>query len=223
MCGAHEFPCPLFAGRRICVHFIGTEENPMTDAEVLDKIRASEKFIRRKVLQIIRRQRAIRLDPDDTLQDVYLRILTRRGTLALETTQWETALSTICEQAVANIIRDHLAAKRDRRRIASLNVAVETADEGRVEFAEMIEQDGHDARLGIRTRSDHEAADLSRDLATMLAKQSTSIRELAEGSKTMSPSELEVETGIPRSTIRGRMRALRGSFEQAGLREYFLN
>lgn len=193
----------------------------MTDADVLNKIQASEKSIRQKVLRIIRRQRAKCLDPDEAVQEVCLRLLQRAEAIRSGGVPWELAIATIAEQAVGNLLRDHRAEKRGGQRVLSLNVTVETSDEVCVQLGDTIEQRERDARLGLRTRSDQETLDLAFDLAAMVAKQSRKVQETAELLKTRSPSEIEAETGVPASTIYDRMRRLRAAFEQEGMREYF--
>jgi len=193
----------------------------MTNQEVHSKIVASFKFIRKTVLQIIRRRGARRLDPDEAVQEVSLRLLQRADALSLEGVPWELAIVTIAEQAVGNLLRDHRAEKRGGQQVLSLNVTVETSDEVCAELGDTIGQRERDARLGLRTRSDQEAVDLATDLASMLAKASAAVQETAELVKTKMPSEIEAETGIPASTVYDRMRRLRAPFEEEGLREYF--
>ena len=185
---------------------------------------ASSKFIRKTVLQIIRRRGAERLDPDEAVQEVSLRLLQRADALSSEGVPWELAIVTIAEQAVGNLIRDHRAEKRGGQRVLSLNVTVETSDEVCAELGDTIGQREHDLRVrGLRTRSDQEAVDLATDLASMLAKASAAVQETAELVKTKMPSEIEAETGIPASTVYDRMRRLRAPFEEEGLREYLLS
>jgi DNA-directed RNA polymerase specialized sigma24 family protein len=193
----------------------------MTNQEVHSKIVASFKFIRKTVLQIIRRRGAKRLDPDEAVQEVNLRLLQRAEALSSEGVPWELAIVTIAEQAVGNLLRDDRAEKRGGQQVLSLNVTVETNDEVCVELGDTIGQRERDARLGLRTRSDQEAVDLATDLASMLAKTSAVVQETAELVKTKLPSEIEAETGIPASTVYDRMRRLRTPFEEEGLREYF--
>ncbi len=193
----------------------------MTNQEVHNKIVASGKFIRNKVIQIIRRRGVAHIELDDAVQEVTLRLLLRADSLSTEDVPWELAIATVAEQAIGNLLRDDRAEKRGGKTVTSLNVTVDDASEDRGELGDMIGQRERDARLGLRTRSQEETVDLTLDLDAMFSKQSAEVQKTAELLKTKFPSEIEAENGTPASTVYDRMRRLRDRFDQEGLREYF--
>ena len=54
----------------------------------------------------------------------------------------------------------------------------------------------------------------------MIAGLPAGLRELAESLKTESISEIARRTGVPRTTLNGRVRQLRERLAQAGLKNY---
>jgi DNA-directed RNA polymerase specialized sigma24 family protein len=129
-------------------------------------------------------------------------------------------ITTVVERYVANILRDKRAGKRDHRRVSSLNVMIDVADEGPIELGETIGQRELDAQRGRYPRSDEELAQLVGDMADVMAKLPDELRDLAERLKTQTVSEIARDMGVPRTTLNESVRRLRRRFESAGLKDY---
>lgn len=124
------------------------------------------------------------------------------------------------ERHTANILRNKQAAKRDHRRISSLNVTINIDDDETAELAQAISQRELNARRGCHPRSDEELAHHAQDMAEVMATLPDELRELAERLKTQNVSEVARDIGIPRTTLHESVRHLRRRFESTGLKEF---
>jgi DNA-directed RNA polymerase specialized sigma24 family protein len=115
-------------------------------------------------------------------------------------------VTTVIERAVAMILRERLAKKRDGGAVQSLDHAHEKAGDS----AEPIDP----------RRSHEEQIDLATDLTEALAKLPDDLRALAERLKSQSLSQAARDLGVPRSTLQRQVQRLRRCFEDAGLRIY---
>ena len=177
-------------------------------------------IVKRKVRQIIGRAGYTRQDREDLEQELLARLLQGLKSFDPDVAHRKSFVTAIVERAVANILRNARAEKRDHRRISSLQLLVEVTDDGPTELAETI-GDREYNRLRCRDpRSDEELSQLNTDLADVVAVLPEELRTLAERLKTQSISAIAREIGVPRTTLNGAVRHLRQRFEQAGLRDY---
>jgi RNA polymerase sigma-70 factor, ECF subfamily len=102
-------------------------------------------------------------------------------------------------QAAANLLRERRAGKRTPPRRSPV-----AAD------------DALDPTAGPTARR----RDLELDVAAVLARLPAEARDLARALMAASVSEVSRETGIPRTTLYGRLDELRSAFDRAGLRDY---
>jgi RNA polymerase sigma-70 factor (ECF subfamily) len=75
-------------------------------------------------------------------------------------------------------------------------------------------------RTGLPRRIEQECVDLASDVAAVLDQLPDDLRELCERLQTQSLSQISRELEIPRSTLDDRLKKLRRTFEDAGLRDY---
>jgi RNA polymerase sigma-70 factor (ECF subfamily) len=177
-------------------------------------------IIRRKIKQLIGQAGFTWQDRDDLERDLILRVLQSLPSFDPDQAHRNKCITAVVERYVANILRNKRAEKRDHRRIGSLNVMIDSAEDGATEMSQTISQRELDARRNRHPRSNEELAHLRQDIAEVLATLPGELRDLAERLKAQSISEIARETGIPRTTLYESVRRLRRRFESAGLREY---
>ena len=177
-------------------------------------------IVRKKVRQIIGCAGFKKQDRDDLEQELIARLLQSLKSFDPDVAHRKSFVTAVVERAVATILRDAQAEKRDPRRIGSLHVLVEVSDDGPTELAEMVGDREYNARRCRDPRSAEDLSQLTSDLAGVLAALPTELRDLAERLKSHSIAEIARDLGVPRTTLNDTVRRLRQRFEQAGLRAY---
>ena len=177
-------------------------------------------IVKRKVRQIVGRAGYTRQDKEDLEQELLTRLLQGLRSFDPDVAHRKSFVTAIVERAVATILRDAEAQKRDHRRISSLQRLVNLTDEGPTELAETIGDREYNGRRCRDPRSDEDLAQLVTDLAEVIDSMPGELRDLAKRMKTQSISAIAREIGVPRTTLNDAVRRLRQRFEQAGLRDY---
>jgi RNA polymerase sigma-70 factor (ECF subfamily) len=177
-------------------------------------------IIRKKVRQIIGCAGFKKQDRDDLEQELIARLLQSLKSFDPDVAHRKSFVTAVVERAVATILRDAQAEKRDPRRIGSLHVLVEVSDDGSTELAETIGDREYNARRCRDPRSAEDLAQLASDLADVVAALPAELCDLAERLKSHSIAEIARDLGVPRTTLNDTVRRLRQRFEQAGLRAY---
>lgn len=177
-------------------------------------------IVRRKVRQLIGRAGFMRQDFGDLENDFYLRVLQALRSFDPSRAHRNAFITAVVERYAANLLRNKLAAKRDHRRIGSLNVTINIGDDETTEMAQAISQRELDARRGCHPRNDEELAQLVQDMREVLARLPDDLRELAERRKAQSLSDIAPDMGIPRTTLNEQMRRVRQRSEKTGLKDY---
>ena len=177
-------------------------------------------IVKRKVRQIVGRAGYTRQDKEDLEQELLTRLLQGLRSFDPDVAHRKSFVTAIVERAVATILRDAEAQKRDHRRISSLQRLVDLTDEGPTELAETIGDREYNGRRCRDPRSDEDLAQLVTDLAEVIDSMPGELRDLAKRMKTQSISAIAREIGVPRTTLNDAVRRLRQRFEQAGLRDY---
>jgi RNA polymerase sigma-70 factor (ECF subfamily) len=177
-------------------------------------------LIRCKARQLVGKAGFTRSDQEDIEQELTLRLLRRASAFDPGQAHWNVFVTTVVERCAASLLRDRRAEKRDHRRTTSLHQPLEIDDEGQVEVAAVIGQDGHDRRLGRVSRADREHKELEIDLSAVLGRLPQDQRDLAERLKLASVSQVARDLNLPRTTLLRRMERLRRRFEKALLRDY---
>ncbi len=178
------------------------------------------RLIRRKARQLATHDNITPSDRDDIAQDLWLHLVENLPKFDPDKGNIFAFIVTVVERETAAIWRKYRAEKRDTCRCSSLNQSVRAHDGTRVELASTITEDAPHPRLGQRGRHFEHAVDIAHDVTATLAQLPPDLRDLCERLKTQSISEIARDTGIPRTTLNSRIRALRAHFEEAGLREY---
>lgn len=192
----------------------------MSHVSVPDLGRFDFGIIRKKVLQMIGRAGFMRQDHSDLEQELLARLLQSLKSFDPQKAHRNVFVTAVVNRDVASILRDKKAAKRDHRRVCSLNVRIEVTEEGTAELADTIGDQERNAQRGQCPRSPEELAQLAMDVADLLPDWPEELRRVAEELTTKSKSQAARDLGIPRSTLYERVRRIRQLFEKAGLREY---
>jgi RNA polymerase sigma-70 factor (ECF subfamily) len=171
---------------------------------VLDKF--TKGIIRRKIKQLVGRAGFSRQDREDLEQELLLRLLQSLHLFDPAQAHRNVFVTTVIERAVAMILRERLAKKRNGATVQSLDQATDNAGDS----AEPV--DPH--------RSQEQQVDPATDLAEVLARLPDDLRALAERLKSQSLSQAARDLGVPRSTLQRQVQRLRQCFEDAGLRIY---
>lgn len=177
-------------------------------------------IIRRKVKQLIGRAGFTRQDREDLEQELLARVLQSLPRFNPAQAHRNKFITTVVERYVANILRNKQAAKRDHRRVTSLNVMIEITHEGPTELAQTVGERELDARLGRWRRSEPELAQLAIDVAEVIVTLPESWQTLLELRKTQTMQQIASEMGVPRTTLNDWMRRIRQGCENAGLKDY---
>jgi RNA polymerase sigma-70 factor, ECF subfamily len=177
-------------------------------------------IIKRKVKQLIRRNDFASQDRHSLEQELLARVLQSLPRFNPCIGHLHRFVTAVVERHVANMIRNQNAAKRDQRRITSLNVMIKIADGGQTELAQTIADRELDARLGRERRSEQELHELALDLASVTATFPKEWRVLLELRATTNMSEAAQVMGVPRTTLNDWMRHIRKRCEKAELRDY---
>lgn len=177
-------------------------------------------IIRRKVKQLIGRAGFTRQDREDLEHELFVRVLQSLPKFDPDKAHRNKFVTTVVERHVANILRNKRADKRDHRRIGSLNVTIEVAEDGPTELADTVGGRELDARLGRYRRSEEELSQLAMDLADLIAGLPENWRTLLELRKTQTMQQVADEMGVPRTTLNDWMRRIRIQCEDTSLRDY---
>lgn len=186
--------------------------------DILDRFTSG--IIRRKASQLVGRAGFTKSDQEGLQQELYVRVLQSLPRFNPQYGHRNAFITTVVERHAANIVRNKRAAKRDPRRVTSLNVTVNIHGDDLSELSQMIEATKHGERLGRQVRSEEERSQLAMDLAELARSLPKQWQTFLHLRRTMSMSEAAREMGVPRTTLNGWMRRIRQRFEQAGMRDY---
>ncbi|MGV3483339.1 MAG: RNA polymerase sigma factor [Planctomycetaceae bacterium] len=185
---------------------------------------ASDAFCRaivsRKAKQLIRRTGFSASDLEDIKQDLYLRILQSWPKYEPEHSHRNRFITAVVERYVANLLRNRGAGKRDDRETSSLNLSLEPPSEGANELGETISERELDSRLGRKRRDHVELASLQSDVRQLLAELPEPWRAMLELRRTQTQTQISLQLGVSRATLRNWMQRIRQRFEEKGIRDY---
>lgn len=180
----------------------------MVQDDSSDRIdRFTRGIIRRKIEQIVGRAGLARQDWEDLEHALIIRVLESLTSFDPARGHRYRFITVVAEHLVANILRNASAAKRDHRRVKSL----QGIDEGQI----------RNAFRDRPSRTDEERANLAMDVAEVLSHLPHELGFVAEHLMHESVSQTARAMNVPRSTLRGVVRKLRARLRRSGLRNYF--
>lgn len=179
------------------------------------------RLIRKKARQLARRPGFTASDIPDLEQELWLEVFAKRMTFDRDRARESTFLSRIVRNKAISIIRTRSAEKRHfRRNGASLSEPVSDGDDRTVERGQTIDSESAKRHTGQCPRSDHDAAQLRRDIAGVLQTLPEDLRELAAALMQQSEYSLAKLPGKSRRQVAKDVARLMAIFEDAGLRDY---
>jgi len=180
-----------------------------------------KRLVRRKARQLAGRAGIPRSDRQDIEQHLYLVLVKQWHRFDPRTGHLQAFVTTVVERAVANVLRDRLAEKRDHRRCnVSLSAMTIVGEEGEEELAETLTLSEHRSRMGNRVRSDQELFELAEDVEAVLSQLPPPLRNICRLLMHHSVSVVARKTKIARTTLNDTLRRLRQCLEDAGLHNY---
>lgn len=172
-------------------------------------------IIKRKAKQLVGRAGFKSQDIEDLEQDLMLRLIQGLQSYDPEIAHQKSFVTAIVERAVATILRDAQAGKRDYGDQQSLEVLVEMTGESPTRLSNTIGDREYNRRRGRHPRTAEELQSLSSDLAAVIESLTADQRQLAEKLKSESIAGSARELGIPRTTLNDAVRRLQSRFMQS--------
>lgn len=172
-------------------------------------------IIKRKAKQLVGRAGFKKQDIEDLEQDLMLRLIQGLQSFDPEIAHQKSFVTAIVERAVATILRDAQAGKRDYGDQQSLEALVEMAGESPTRLSNTIGDREYNRRRGRHPRTAEELQSLSSDLAAVIGSLPTDQQDLAEKLKSESIAGSARELGIPRTTLNDAVRRLQTRFMQS--------
>jgi DNA-directed RNA polymerase specialized sigma24 family protein len=184
-------------------------ENPI-DATI-------EGIIRRKARSLVGCAGLTRDDCPDVEQELRLRLLRPLWEEAPTGPGRAAFAQLLVERFAANILRDRQAAKRHGGTVVSLATPLT----GEVpDLAAAVAADERGNARGTAPRDERELRELALDVAGALERLPDELRPLVAALLTESLTALARRLGVPRSTLRDRLRVVRERFARGNLDEY---
>jgi DNA-directed RNA polymerase specialized sigma24 family protein len=180
--------------------------------QVLDA--STRAFIRSKARQLTRLPGLSRSDREDIEQDLTLTLLKQLPSFDAQRGDRHVFVKTVIERAAARMAVDRKAAKRDPLCEASLHELVPDESGADAELGETLIEDVHERRFGTRRSTDHDKVELRHDVAVLMDRLPTDLREIAELLQHHSKAEAARRLGIPRTTLNDACRRIRSYFRE---------
>ena len=172
--------------------------------------------IRFKARQLVGKAGFTKSDREDLEQELALDFLRRSRNFNPDKAKRSTFTTCVVAHHVATILEGRHAPTRDvRREGPSLDAMI--ADDGgnQVERITIM-----DARANHRGRSPEELHPLKLDVQSVIETLPPRLREIAEGLKTQSVTEIAQRNGMSRRHMHRLVQRIRQHFDEAGLRGY---
>jgi RNA polymerase sigma factor (sigma-70 family) len=179
-----------------------------------------QQLIRRKAQRLTGRVRLTIEDVEDLTQDFRAELLQKLPAYDPDKGSMGAFLKTLIDHFFANWLRQRFAAKRNPRRVVSLNMLVRNGEGLWIELGKTIAEGVHGKRHGRRVRSDQDHADLRNDVDGLLHSLAREFRDVADQLVDKSVAAAARELGIPRTTLHEWVRRLRQHCDRKNLRDF---
>ncbi|MBE3100118.1 MAG: sigma-70 family RNA polymerase sigma factor [Planctomycetes bacterium] len=174
-----------------------------------------------KARQVLGKNGFTESDFHDLRQDLLADILARLPKFDGDRAGMKTFVCRLIDNHIASVIRHRQAACRDHRRNeSSLNDWVHDEDGTWTRRGATITEDEAWAAVGWAGRPREEQLELVLDTAAMLDGLPDDLRDLCIRLKTQTVVEISRETGVPRTRLYARLKALDHKFRAAGIHHY---
>jgi RNA polymerase sigma-70 factor (ECF subfamily) len=178
--------------------------------------------VHHKARQLVGKAGYTKDDLDDIKQDLLVDLLERLQRFDSAKATYNMFVACVVDRKISNMLRDHQAEKRDRRREdCSLNDEIDDGDEVPVQRLATMSQDKYDIRTGRSPWSAEEREHLRLDIETVLAGLPPDLRRAAELLQTLPTAQVAREMGVARATFYHKyLKRLRAVFAAKGMRDY---
>ena len=177
-------------------------------------------IIKRKAKQLVGRAGFKQQDIGDLEQELMLQLIQGLQTYDSEIAHQKSFVTAIVERAVATILRDAKAGKRDHGDLQSLEVLVAVTGESPTRLGATMGDREYNRRRGRHPRTAEELQSLASDLADVIGSLLEDEQQLAEKLKTETISGSARELGIPRTTLNDAVRRLETRFRQSHVEDH---
>ncbi|MBL8812487.1 MAG: sigma-70 family RNA polymerase sigma factor [Planctomycetaceae bacterium] len=177
-------------------------------------------IVKRKARQLVGRGGFKPQDIEDLEQDLMLRLIQGLQSFDPKIAHQKSFVTAIVERAVATILRDTNAAKRDRGDQQSLEILVEVTGESPTQLGNTIGDREYNRRRGRHPRTQKECDELHVDLESVINSLPNDQQQLAEKLKSKSIAESAREFGLPRTTLNDAVRRLQVRFSQSHMEDH---
>jgi RNA polymerase sigma-70 factor (ECF subfamily) len=190
---------------------MGAEPRPELDAYAV-------RLIRYRARQLVGTAGFTEDDVPDIVQDLTVDLLRRLPSFDPARASLYTFVLRVVEHGIARLLQYRRASMRDHRRCTvSLNDPVDSDEGERVEFGEVLDQDGTPGGLGGGSLSLADQVALRVGLQQVKATLTPELRDLWERlAQGQTLSEIANQLGIPRTTLGYHLKRLRMLVEEAG-------
>lgn len=177
-------------------------------------------IIKRKAKQLVGRAGFKSQDIEDLEQDLMLRVIQGLQSYDPEIAHQKSFVTAIVERAVATILRDAKAGKRDHGDLQSLEVRVEVTAEVSTQLGNTISDREYNHRRGCHPRTEAELQTLRSDVESVIGSLPTDQQQLAEKLKSKSIADSAREIGTARTTLNDAVRRLKTRFIQSNMDDH---
>jgi RNA polymerase sigma-70 factor (ECF subfamily) len=173
------------------------------------------RLVRDHARRIVRSARLPGHEVEDLQQELHLHAWVQAGKFDPERGAWTTYTKTVIERKAASLLHQARAECRSRLREA---FSIDDTDPGS-NWSNLERVDAKRAKDAVPRRAST-IEDLGIDVRRVVARLGRKDRVLAHALMVERVAEVAARTGIPRSTLYGRIGRIRREFEEAGVADY---
>lgn len=148
-------------------------------------------------------------DREDLEQELLLWLWQHQDGFDPSEGEWSTFVAMVLRKKAISLLRRNAAVRRDHRPVRSLHEKEQSPEGIPTEMIHHLEQRDLDRHRGVEHLSDLELLMLKMDLPGLLSEMSGELQMIAGRLQHQCIQEIVEQTGIPRTTLRRRIREIR--------------
>ncbi len=195
-----------------------SQRGVLFDAQDDQPSRYAANLIKKKAWELVGKYGFTVADREDIEQELWKDLIERQTRFDPERGAETTFIATVVNNGVASLIEHRGAAKRDyRTRVCSLDEEVGFGDETGSLRHGTVDKEAYLKATGGLSRTDLEHRDLRIDVRRAIKCLPPELRKIAQLLFEMNVSEVASYTGIPRTTIHDKCKAIGRLFRERGV------